>query len=47
MKMKQSFQKNQPKTIKDFFVSEKIKSREKSSDRNSFFQRLLENNHNA
>ncbi|CAM6393803.1 hypothetical protein CIFRCK366B_11350 [Citrobacter freundii] len=47
MKMKQSFQKNQQKTIKDFFVSEKIKTRDRASDRNSFFQKLLDHNHNA
>ncbi|WP_411165169.1 hypothetical protein [Klebsiella oxytoca] len=42
MKMKQSFQKTQQKTVKDFFVSqEKYKTKAKPLDENSFFKKLL------
>ncbi|WP_157792072.1 hypothetical protein [Raoultella ornithinolytica] len=43
MKMKQTFQKAQQKTVKDFFVSQDKNSKAKAKplDENSFFKKLL------
>ncbi|HCL6958416.1 hypothetical protein KAG03_15110 [Klebsiella variicola] len=48
MKLKQSFERTQPKTVKDFFIlTEKRTNKPKPGDSNNFFTQLVQRSQSA
>jgi uncharacterized protein YaaR (DUF327 family) len=48
MNLRQSFERSQPKSVKDFFIpSEKTSTKPKSGDKNNFFTLLAQRSHTS
>lgn len=48
MSLKQSFERTQKKSVKDFFIpSDKNRSKPKAGDNNNFFTQLVQRSHSS